>query len=911
MKFSKFTSLAALLLTVLVARADEAPLPDIPYKQFTLKNGLTLIVHEDHKAPIVAVNIWYHVGSKNEKKGKTGFAHLFEHLMFNGSEHFNDDYFKATEKVGATDLNGTTNQDRTNFFENVPKGALDYILWLESDRMGHLIGAVDQAKLDEQRGVVQNEKRQDENEPYAISEELIQHNTYPSGHPYSWTVIGSMEDLNAASLDDVKEWFRTYYGAANATIVVAGDVATDEALAKVEKYFGDIPSGPPVARHSSYVAKMSGTHRMKAQDRVPQARLYKIWNTPQLGTLDDTYLTLAASVLADGKTSRLYKRLVFDEQLATSVQAYNDTNEIAGQFRIVVDAKPGVELSSIEKIVDEELAKLLASGPTSEELTRVKVRFESGFVRGIERIGGFGGKSDILASCYTYLGDASAYKKELANFRAASVAQVMDYARKWLSDGQFVLEITPFPEYGTTKSEVDRSKLVVPDLKADAVFPRFERATLSNGLKIILAERHSVPVVDFRLLLDAGYSSDTPATAGRASFAFDMLDEGTSSRNALQISNDVDSIGARLSTGCNLDLGNISLNTLKTQLDKGLEIYADVILHPAFSDADFKRLQKQRLAGIQREKADPTKLALRIMPGLLFGNEHPYGRPFTGSGYESTVSKLSPTELRKFYETWVRPNNATLVIVGDTTLAEITPKLEKLLGSWKPATVPTLSIPEVKPAAAQTIYLLDRPGAQQSVVFAGEVTLPKANPDEIAIEVMNEILGGSFTSRVNMNLREDKHWSYGASAFAVNAKAQRPYLCIAPVQSDKTKEAVQEIQREFTQYIGDKPATEAELAKSARDLSLGLAGNWETLSAVSGSISDIVRFGLPDDYYQTYASKIQALNLEQIRKVAPLVVHPSRTTWVIVGDRAKIEKGLRELNLGELKLLDADGGLMK
>src|SRR5258705_185207 len=352
------------------ARAS-APAPiTIPYQRFVLKNGLTLLVHEDHKAPIVAVNIWYHVGSKNERPGRTGFAHLFEHLMFNGSEHFNDDYFQPFERIGATDQNGTTNNDRTNYFENVPTTALDVALWMESDRMGHLLGAIDTMKLNEQRGVVQNEKRQGENQPYGKVNMLMTEGTYPAGHPYSWSVIGSMQDLDAAKLDDVKEWFRTYYGPNNAVIVLAGDITPETARQKVEQFFGDIPATPPIAKQDVWIARRTGSHREVMQDRVPQGRIYKEWNIPQFGSADGDYLDLVTDVLAAGKTSRLYKRLVYDEQIATDVAAYVDLREIGGQLVIRATAKPGGDLAPAERAIDEELARVIQSGPHASALRR-------------------------------------------------------------------------------------------------------------------------------------------------------------------------------------------------------------------------------------------------------------------------------------------------------------------------------------------------------------------------------------------------------------------------------------------------------------------------------------------------------------------------------------------------------------
>src|SRR5262245_24260075 len=494
-------SVTLLVLAALVpATAAELPIPEIPYQKFTLDNGLTLIVHEDKKAPIVAVNVWYHVGSKNEKPGRTGFAHLFEHLMFNGSENYNKDYFMAVEPIGATDLNGTTNNDRTNYFQNVPKSALDTVLWLESDRMGHLLGAIDQAKLDEQRGVVQNEKRQGENEPYAVSEELITKATFPVGHPYSWTVIGSMDDLDAAKLDDVKEWFKTYYGPNNAVLVVAGDITAQDALARVKKYFGDIPPGPPVARFDQWVAKREGSQRQQVQDRVPQARVMKIWNVPGDVTKDRVLLSVATRVLASGKSSRLYRRLVYDDQIATSATAFLDTREIASQFTLQADAKKDVDPDKVEAALDQELQKFLKDGPTQEELDRVRADFFADFIRGVERIGGFGGKSDVLAASMTYGGSPDAYKQELELFRSATPAQIKDAANRWLADGEYTLRIDPYPsDLKADKEGVDRKALPEPGATPVASLPKRETATLSNGLKVILAERHAIPVVDFNL----------------------------------------------------------------------------------------------------------------------------------------------------------------------------------------------------------------------------------------------------------------------------------------------------------------------------------------------------------------------------------------------------------------------------
>ena len=895
-----------------VARADinqPADLIEITYTKYVLDNGLTLIVHEDHKAPIVAVNVWYHVGSKNEKPGKTGFAHLFEHLMFNGSEHFDDDYFKAMEKVGATDLNGTTSEDRTNYFENAPKDALDYLLWMESDRMGHLLGVVTQAKLDEQRGVVQNEKRQGDNQPYAIARDLITKNIWPAGHPYSWSVIGSMEDLNAASLEDVKEWFRSYYGTANATLVVAGDVKPEEALAKVKRYFGDIPSGPPVARHTAWVAKRTGTHRVVAQDRVPQARLYKVWNIPQCGAPDVNLLGLAGDVLASGRSSRLVKRLVMDEQIATSVNAGPTTSEIAGEFRITATVKPGGDLAQVEKAIDEELNRFLSAGPTAEELQRAKVQYEAGFIRGVERIGGFGGKSDILAENQVFLGDPGYYKVLLRQVRQATPKAVVECSRQWLSDGQFILEVRPFPVYTTNRTEVARGQAPVPALKPEALFPAIQHATLSNGLKILFAERATIPVVEMDLLLNAGYATDQLTSPGTAQLALNMLDEGTQRRNTIQISDELDAIGANLGAGCGLDAAHVSINTLKEHLDKALDIYADIILNPSFPETEFARVQKQTLAGIKRAKTEPNAMAGRVFPELVYGKGHPYAAPSGGAGTEPSVAKLTVADLKNFHRTWFKPNNATLVVVGNTTLAELTPKLERLFQDWKAGETPALNPPAVALPTQSTIYLMDRPGSQQSVIMAGHLMPPRANPDEIALETLNFILGGTFTSRINMNLREDKHWTYGARTGISSAKGARVLTVSASVQGDKTKESMIEIDKELRGIADARPATPEELHKAVTDKTLRLTGRWETMGSVSSSIAEMVKFGLPEDYFQTYADKILALTRDDLVRIGKAQVHPGNLIWVVVGDRSKIEAGMRELTLGELKYIDPEGNV--
>lgn len=898
--------LATLFLLATAAALAQPPRVEIPFQKFTLDNGLTVIVHEDRKAPIVAVNVWYHVGSKNEKIGKTGFAHLFEHLMFNGSEHYNKDYFQVLERLGATDLNGTTNEDRTNYFQNVPTPALDTVLWMESDRMGYMLGAVDQARLDEQRGVVQNEKRQGENQPYGQAFNLIVENTYPQGHPYSWTVIGHMEDLNRASLEDVREWFKAYYGPSNAVLVLAGDIDLKTAREKVEKYFGAIPPGPPVARQSSWIAKMNGTHRQVMEDRVPQARIYKVWNVPPSYTADLDLLDLVSDLVGAGKTSRLHKRLVYQDQIATDAQAFLDAREIGSQFYIQATARPGVDLKRVEQAVDEELKKFLEQGPTPEEVERVRTRHFANFLRGVERVGGFGGKSDVLARGQVFGGDPASYKQTLDRVAKVTAADLKAAANRWLADGVYALEVHPFPKLKNAPKDVDRSKVPEAGAPPELKLPPLERMTLSNGLKVVLAQRHELPLVNFRLLVDSGFSADPAELPGTAKLAMQMIDEGTRTRNALEISDQLDGLGAVIGTNANLDQCQVSASALKSKLDATLDLYADVILNPTFPAADFAREQKQTLAAIQREKSQPGSIAMRVLPGLIYGKNHPYGNPLTGSGTEAAVSRMTRDDLVRFHQTWFKPNNATLIVVGDTTPAELKPKLEKLFAGWKAGEVPRRNIAQVEHREKRSVYLIDRPGAQQSVIIAGHVAPPTANPNEIAIETMNNVLGGAFISRLNMNLREDKHWAYGASTFMVDATGQRPFMAFAPVQTDKTRESMVEMDKELREIIRQRPVSAEELSFSQDNQTLTLPGSRETLVSLVNSITEITRFGLPDDHFQTYSGKVRALKREDISAAAERVLRPDRTIWVVVGDLSKIEKGVRDLNFGEVQVLDAN-----
>lgn len=904
--------LIAIVATLYAAagQAQYADAIDIPYQKYTLDNGLTLLVHEDRKAPIVTVNIWYHVGSKDERPGITGFAHLFEHLMFNGSENYNDEWFLPLQNAGGTDLNGTTWFDRTNYFQNVPTPALDMVLWMESDRMGHFINAVTQERLDEQRDVVKNEKRQGDNRPYGKAQYLQLAGMFPEGHPYSWSTIGSMEDLNAASLDDVREWFKTYYGAANATLVIAGDISPELALEKVQHYFGDIDPGPPQSKRERWIAKRNETTRDVMYDNVPQARLTRAWNTPPFGDEQHIALQVAASILAQGKSSRLYQRLVYEEQLASSVSAAQQGFEIAGIFEIEAYLKPGADMAKVEAIIDEELNRFIAKGPTKKELQRVKSVIFAEQTRALEKIGGFSGKAQTLARYQTYLGDPDAFKRDLQLMESISRSQIKQAAEQWLSSGDYNLAVLPMPPYVAAREGADRSALPSPGAAPQLQLPAIEEFTLANGLRVLLTTRGAVPVTEMTMLFDGGYSADSKDKLGLASITAAMLAEGTASRTALDIASEAEFLGANIYSDASLDISSVSMSALNVNLDDSLDLFVDLINGPIFPQAELDRVKSNWLDQIAQEETSPFALALRRLPPLLYGDSHRYGIPFTGSGFNETVTALEQQDLMAFHQQVYHAANATLVVVGDIDRQSLQPLLEKHLGSWskdvenKKQRASQTQQAEIAAPASSTIYLIDKPGSPQSLILGGALVEPTGDQDSYKLNMASKILGGSFTSRINMNLREDKGWAYGARTMIADAREKRPMLYYAPVQTDKTTQSVQELIREAQQFGNTAPPTDEELQRFKSSFIRSLPGKYETNGAVLGAMSSIVEFDRPLDYIARNQQQVEALTVQDLLPVIESSISPDQTIWLIVGDLSQIEEPLREANIAPVVVLE-------
>ena len=890
------------------SRGSQAAAPalspiDIPFEKFVLPNGLTVIVHEDRKTPVVSVGIWYHVGSANETPGRTGFAHLFEHLMFNGSEHANDDWFQVMNEVGASAMNGTTSFDRTNYYQTVPTQALDRLLWLESDRMENLLPAVDQAKLDEQRKVVQNEKRQRANTPLGEVPDMLFAATYPAGHPYSWTPIGSMDDLNAATLDDVGAFFKKWYGPGNAVLVLSGDISPADAKTKVEKYFGNIPGGPALKRSAEQPAKMFGESRGVIEVPTANSQLFKVWNLPGWTSEEAQLVELAADALSNGENSRFEKRLVRDLQLASAVDLSVTRQEIGSQLHLSATARPGVSLAQLEAAIDEEMDGFLRDGISSTELDRAKFQLYASRVRGQASTLD---KAVTLADSELYAGMPAFNQKLEKLIYEATPAQVLAASRKWLSDGVYVLEARALPQYAVSGQPVDRSAKPAIGAAANFNLPPLQHATLSNGIKVALAERHDVPTVNLSMIFDVGSLPDrNPASVGESS-AVGLTMTGTTTRSKLEISAAMQDLGASVAWTSSQETTRFGLSALKVKLDESLDFYADILLNPVFPVEEWDRVRDLFIAGYEDSKRTPAGKLAPVLPKMMYGPDHPYAAHLT----PAIAQTLTTEDFRAFYKKWIRPDLATILVVGDTTLSEILPKLEKRLAVWKAPTElapvkPPLPAP-LRPAKPR-IILIDQPGAESSVVAVGHAGPARSDSDFDRLSVVNTVMGGHFVSRLNMNLREAKGWSYGMKSDLGEA----PFIGLigagGSVQSDKTADSLREIARELREVATTRPPTAAEIAAAKNAMLLGLPAALQGPTGALGMYRQTYEYRLPDDYWNDYIQTIQGYTVADIDAAARRLYRPNELTWFVVGDLAKFEADVRKLNLGDVQVLNENG----
>ncbi len=911
--------------------ADLVAAVDIPYETFTLDNGLTTIVHTDRKSPVVGVTVYYRVGSKNEPRGRTGFAHLFEHLMFGGSENV-ENFDIPLEAAGSTSTNGSTWYDRTNYVETVPTGALDLALFMESDRMGYLLGAISQDKLDKQRGVVQNEKRQGDNQPYGLAEYLIADGLLPVGHPYRHSTIGSMADLDAASLADVRQWFIDHYGPNNVVLALAGDIDAATARPMVERWFGAIPRGPEIARLEAGPVNLPASTRREITDQVPVTLVQRSWTGPALTDPDAVPLAVGMHILGGLASSRLDNVLVRDEQLAVAVSAYAQQQEQLSFLQASVQVKPGVDQAVAERRLGEVIDQLLKDGPTADEIARASAQLVSGQIGALEQVGGMSGKGATLAEGLIYAGDPANYRNELQQLTSLTPAQVQAALKRWISRPSFTLVVSPGERtldggaLGGWGDE-DVTPAPAPDAKAPMTiartgpprtaptvapvgalaFPAVERARLSNGMEVALARRTAIPKVAITLSFDAGTAADGAARAGTQSLMMEALTEGTTTRGAVQIAEEQERLGASIGSGSSTDSSSVSLSALVANLTPSLALMADVTRNPAFADGEVARLKDQRLAEIAQEQAEPSGIAGRAIGPLLYGPQHPYGG-VGSSGTVAVVEALTPAMLRAEHDRWLRPDNARFTVVGDVTMAELLPALEATFGDWRaPATAaPTKNLTAATPAAKTRLVVIDRPNSPQSVLLLGRVLPLQGTQQGVeALDLANEVIGSGFLSRLNMDLREDKGWTYGIRSNLSGVTGPRSFTVMTPVQSDKTADSIRLILDTMAAFPGKQGVDAAELQRVTDGNIRGLPNSFQTNAEVMGALLRNQQVGRSDDYYSRLPDIYRTIDARAIDAAASEYLQPAGMVIVVVGDRKQIDSQLAGLNM-EIEYLKAE-----
>ena len=869
----------------------------IEFDKFTLSNGLDVILSRDDSLPVASVNLWYHVGSKNEDEGKTGFAHLFEHVMFEGSKNHDTSFFEPLMKVGAN-LNGSTTPDRTNYWVDVPSNYLELLLWLESDRMGYLLEVLTDRKLDVQRDVVKNERRQNyENRPYGMAHMLLQPAVFPAPHPYNWTTIGSPEDLDNASLDDVKSFFRRFYTPNNASLAIVGDFDPDNARSLVEKYFGDIPPGPHVERALRMDSSLSGAVDIDSYDRVQLPRLYMTWPTVPAFSGDQPALDMLAAILGDGRSSRLYRSLVYEKRSAREVQVYHHDQEISGEFMVQATANPGHSLDELESELFRHLEEIRSGNLDERELQRARNRIQASHVFQLERSGGFGGRADQLNYYNTYTGNPEFINEDLDRYMAVGVEDVRR-AASMLGDARVRLSIHPEAERSASPSSVKREQVPASAPQTSFNAPVPNRARLDNGLNVLHVERRGIPTVAFGLVIRSGSADDTPDRAGIAHLTTTMLREGTATRDSGQISDEMEFLGSQIRAAANREHIVLTSDGLTSTWRDTLAVLGDVAMNPAFPEHELERIRANTLTDLSRISDNPATISARATRGVMFGPGTPYGHPQSGS--EDSVSAVTRSDLQAYFDTHFDPGAATFIIVGDLSLDEAVEAADNTFGMWQASSdaVQRQRATDGQPASSPTtIYLADKPGAAQSVVRVGHLTIPRNHPDYLAFNLFNYIFGGQFSARLNMNLRQDKGYSYGYMSTIDWNLAPSMLVAGGGVQTAVTKETVIETLKEFNEIVGERPVTESEFTDAVQGLLRSLPSQFETQSRIVAQLARMVTYDLPDDYLAKLPESLAQVNLDDVHRVASELLDVDHLNIVIAGDASVVEPGLRELGL--------------
>ncbi len=905
------------------ATAASEKFPTIKYEKYKLANGLEVILSEDHRLPLVAVDLWYHVGPANERPGRTGFAHLFEHMMFTGSKHVGN-FDKVIEGIGATETNGTTGFDRTNYFETVPADQLETALWVESDRMGWLLDGLNETKLKNQRDVVRNERRQSrEGQPYGLVQEGLFHLVYPKTHPYYAVVIGSHGDVEAAELNDVREFFKTYYAPNNATIAIVGNIEAKTVKALMEKYFGAIPAGPPVPKIEAVTPPITQERRAVIPDKVQLPRVYLAWLTPAFFKMGDADADLLGSILGGGKSSRLYKKLVYEKQIAQDVQAGQNSMMLGSLFLITATAKPGVKPEELEKAIGEELAAVQKEGVTQAEVERARNTIETRTIEGLQRLGGFGGKADLLNQYNHYVGDPGYLAKDLERYNNATPGSVQKLAQTLTTNSRAVV-------YGVPGEKVVEDVPQRPEPSQAAAAekmpggpggdewrnaqpkagkrPALQLAVpkefkLPNGMQVYLVEQHELPVLTAQLTVLRGSEANPADRAGLASFTAQMMNEGTEKRTSPQLADDIAQIGATLTANSTADATTVTGGGLTKNADKLFDLLSDVALHPAFRAEEIERVRKRRMTTLLQQNDNPGVLANRVFVHEVYGDKSPYG--FLETGTPASTMATTRDDMMKFYMSGFAPQASALVVAGDVTEAQLKALGTKYFGGWTGQATASKP-PMVSSTLARRVVIVDKPNAPQSALRIGHAGLQRSHPDYVPVTVMNDILGGMFSSRINMNLREVHGYTYGAFTQFQFRRGTGPFVVGSMIRTDVTAPAVKEVFAELERMRMTEVSSD-ELSGAKETLERGLTAEFETTSRTAGTMSNLFVYGLPLDYYRGLPAKIAAVNAADVRRMAEKYLAPDRMVVVVAGDRAKIEPDLKKLDLGTVEAQDTEG----
>ena len=902
-------------------------IPNIAFDKYTLPNGLQVILVEDKRLPLVAVNVWYHVGPANEAPGLTGFAHLFEHMMFAGSKHLPRGLAdRLMEGAGASDSNGSTDYDRTNYYDTVPSNQLELALWVHADRMGYLLDVLDQKSLTNQQDVVRNERRDTvENEPYGIVEEALNHALFSKDHPYRASVIGSHTDIQNAKLEDVRDFFTRYYGPNNASIVIAGDIDKVRTRALVAKYFGSLRRGPAVVRPKVVTPPITSEKRLVVPDRVELPRVYMGWLTPPAYQAGDAELAVAAQILAGGKSSRLYKSLVYGRQIAQDVDADQDSRALASTFLIEVTARAGHTPAEIEEAIDAELAALRDHGPSEQEVARARNQIETAIVSSLEKLGG-DGLADQLNHYNQYTGDPGYLAQDVAQLRKITAADVQRAARTWLQKKSRVVvagvpgipELPPDPPApkpartrtkgipgGINEAEAWRAQMPKAGPAPRMNLPQGEAFKLENGLTVIHHYNPALPLVSADLVVRSGSDANPVTLPGLAGFTAQMLTEGTATRSAPRIADEIAQLGAFLDTGSSTGASSVSLLALRANFGAALAVLADVVQHPAFPTAEVERQRASRLGDLMQQRDDPETIAALAAAGALYGPRHPYG--YGQLGTEPAIRAVTREDLDGFWRRHYVPGNAALVVSGDISRSELKALADAHFRDWKSAPVPQLS-PGTPATTKARVVLVDQPGAGQTALRLTMLGAERKTPQFPALEVMNAAFGGLFTSRINQNLREDKGYTYGVYSGFRYDRTPGPFIIAGSVRANVTGASVSELLRE-AQAMADKPLGAEELAGARNAQLLSLPNHFETNSDIGASLAEAFVFDLPLDYYRQLPERLEAVTAADVQAVARRYLDPQRLMVVAVGERKKIASQLEKLKLGPIEVRDSEGQL--